>query len=44
LGRGRKLSHENNVTLNEPITEVEVKNAMDCMVKNRALGPDEIPV
>jgi hypothetical protein len=30
--------------LNEPFLEYEVKNALESMVTNRALGPDGIPL
>jgi hypothetical protein len=39
-----KLSEEDNENLNEPFSETEVKHALDCMMKNKAHGPDEIPV
>jgi hypothetical protein len=44
LSEGEKLSAEDNEILNEPFLEVEVKNTLDCMVKNNAPGPNEIPV
>jgi hypothetical protein len=34
----------NNLVLNEPFTEEEVKAAINGMVKNKAPGPDGIPV
>jgi hypothetical protein len=39
-----KLNDEDNEVLNEPFSETEVKIALDCMVKNKAPGPDGIPV
>jgi hypothetical protein len=39
-----KLNEEDNEVLNEPFSKSEIKNALDCMVKNKALGPDGIPV
>jgi mannosylglycoprotein endo-beta-mannosidase len=39
-----KLNEEDNEVLNEPFSETEVKIALDCMVKNKAPGPDGIPV
>jgi hypothetical protein len=41
---GRKLNDEDNEVLNEPFSETEVKIALDCTVKNKAPGPDGIPV
>jgi hypothetical protein len=39
-----KLNEDDNEVLNEPFSESEIKNALDCMVKNKAPGPDGIPV
>jgi hypothetical protein len=39
-----KLNFDDNLVLNEPFSEDEVKFALDRMVKNKAPGPDGIPV
>jgi hypothetical protein len=39
-----RLNELDNEVLNEPFLEAEVKNALDCMVKVKAPGPDGIPV
>jgi hypothetical protein len=38
------LNEDDNEVLNEPILESEIKNALDCMAKNKSPGPDGIPV
>jgi hypothetical protein len=38
------LSLDDNISLNEPFFEKEVKSALDIMVKMKSLGPDGIPV
>jgi hypothetical protein len=39
-----KLSDEDNIKLNEPFSEEEIQAAISSMVKNKAPGPDGIPV
>jgi hypothetical protein len=39
-----KLSDEDNMKLNEPFSEEEIQAAINSMVKNKAPGPDGIPV
>jgi hypothetical protein len=39
-----KLSDEDNMILNEPFSEEEIQAAINSMVKNKAPGPDGIPV
>jgi hypothetical protein len=39
-----KLSVEDNMVLNEPFSEEEIQAAINSMVKNKAPGPDRIPV
>jgi mannosylglycoprotein endo-beta-mannosidase len=39
-----KLSDEDNMKLNEPFSEEEIQAAVNSMVKNKAPGPDGIPV
>jgi hypothetical protein len=41
---GEKLNDEDNEMLNEPFLETKAKISLDCMVKNRAPGPDGILV
>jgi hypothetical protein len=31
------------IWVKEPFTEKEFKNALECMVRNRAPGPDGVP-
>jgi hypothetical protein len=40
----KKLLADGNQSLNEPFSQEEVKIALDNMVKNKAPGPDGIPV
>jgi hypothetical protein len=39
-----RLCVEDNCILDEPFSESEVKNAIDIMARNKAPGPDGIPV
>jgi hypothetical protein len=39
-----KLSDEDNIKLNEPFSDEEIQAAINSMVKNKAPGPDGIPV
>jgi hypothetical protein len=42
--RQEKLSVEDNMVLNEPFSEEEIQAAINSMVKNKAPGPDGIPI
>jgi hypothetical protein len=39
-----KLSDEDNIKLNEPFSEEEIQATINSMVKNKAPGPDGIPI
>jgi hypothetical protein len=39
-----KVSQDDNELLCKPFSEKEVKDALDQMGKNKAAGPDKIPI
>jgi len=39
-----KISDDDNTALTRPFNEIEIKEALFSMEKNKAAGPDKIPI